>query len=74
MLEQIDVPRLQFLEVNIYSLNTKINSTTGPLKIGRDLVNGSTQKYVFNRSQVPHELRATGLGPGVLPPSGGASL
>ncbi len=47
MLEQIDALRLKLLEINIYLTDTRINSTTGLLKIGMDLVQKSTRKDVL---------------------------
>jgi predicted ferric reductase/Ca2+-binding EF-hand superfamily protein len=47
MLGRIDALRLKLLEINIYLTDTKINSTTGLLKIGLDLVQGSTRKDVL---------------------------
>ncbi len=44
MLEQIDALRLKLLEIHIYLTDTRINSTTGLLKIGMDLVHGATRK------------------------------
>ena len=44
MLEQIDALRLKLLEIHIYLTDARINSTTGLLKIGMDLVQGSTRK------------------------------
>ena len=67
MLEQIDALRLKLLEINIYLTDTKINSTTGLLKIGMDLVHGSTRQGRAHGPHVAHELRAAGLGPGILP-------
>ena len=67
MLEQIDALRLKLLEIHIYLTDARINSTTGLLKIGMDLVHGATQKGLAHRPLVPNELRAAGLGPGLLP-------
>lgn len=47
MLEGIDAERLKILDVNIYLTDTKINSTTGLLKIGMDLVQGATRRDVL---------------------------
>jgi predicted ferric reductase len=47
MLGQIDALRLRLLEINIYLTDTRINSTTGLLKIGMDLVQGATRRDVL---------------------------
>ena len=47
LLAQIDALRLKLLEINIQLPDTKINSTTGLLKIGMDLVQGATRKDVL---------------------------
>ncbi len=47
MLEQIDALRLKLLEINIYLTDTRINSTTGLLKIGMDLLHGTTRRDVL---------------------------
>lgn len=47
MLGEIDALRLKLLEINIYLTDTRINSTTGLLKIGMDLVQGETRKDVL---------------------------
>jgi predicted ferric reductase len=44
LLEEIDALRIKLLELNIYLTDAKINSTTGLLKIGMNLVHGATRK------------------------------
>jgi NADPH oxidase 5 len=47
LLEEIDALKLKLLDISIYLTDTRINSTTGLLKIGMDLVHGSTRKDVL---------------------------
>jgi ferredoxin-NADP reductase len=44
LLEEIDAMRLRMLEINVCLTDARINSTTGLLKIGMDLVHGATRK------------------------------
>ncbi len=67
MLEQIDALRLKLLEIHIYLTDTRINSTTGLLKIGMDLVHGATRKDLLTGLSSRTSFGQPGLGPGLLP-------
>jgi NADPH oxidase 5 len=47
LLEEIDGLRLKQLEINVCLTDARINSTTGLLKVGMDLVHGATRRDIL---------------------------